>query len=298
MTGAAGFVGAAVVRQALAEGWQVTGVTRRTLSSRLEGLEHPAFAVEVVDLRDRDAVSALLGRTRPEVVAHIAWAGVENKSRFDRDQITQNIDATLSLLDAAAAVGARKFIGFGSQGEYGPIGGRISENDLPAPTTMYGAAKLATYHLTRQVAAQVGMEFAWMRLFSTYGPGDNPGWLIPMMIQTMLRGQTADLTEGTQKWDYLYVDDVASAVTAVAATPTATGLFNLGSGEPVQIRGLVEMIRDIIDPGLTLNFGAVPFRPDQVMHMEADNLRLRTATGWTPKVGLEQGLRQTIAAAR
>ncbi len=171
----------------------------------------------------------------------------------------------------------------------------MREDSLPEPTTLYGASKVATLFVTRQLAAQAKVRHAWLRLFSVYGPGDNDVWLIPMLIGEMLAGRRPRTTLGTQYWDWLHVDDVARAILAVAVTPSAAGVFNLGSGRAVQVRSVVERIRDLAAPGMELVFGEIPFRPDQVMHMQADISRLTGATGWTPKVGIEEGLAATVA---
>jgi UDP-glucose 4-epimerase len=99
---------------------------------------------------------------------------------------------------------------------------------------------------------------------------------------------------GEQRWDYLYVEDAAKALARIAAIG-ATGSLNLASGETVVIRKLVEHIRALVDPHLPLGFGDDSYRPDQVMYLEADFSRLRSATGWEPLVPLEEGLRRTVA---
>ena len=78
----------------------------------------------------------------------------------------------------------------------------------------------------------------------------------------------------------------------------ATGVFNLSSGHPVAVRTIVEMLRDLAAPGLALQFGQIPFGPDQIMHLDGDNRRLRSATGWAPRVPLGEGLRQVIEELR
>jgi nucleoside-diphosphate-sugar epimerase len=100
---------------------------------------------------------------------------------------------------------------------------------------------------------------------------------------------------GTQEWDWLHVDDVARAIVAVAEAPTAVGVFNLGSGCAVPVRRAIERIRDLAAPGMELTFGEIPFRPDQVMHMQADISRLKAATGWAPSIPLDEGLAATVA---
>jgi hypothetical protein len=89
----------------------------------------------------------------------------------------------------------------------------------------------------------------------------NDGWLIPMLISEMLAGRRPLTTLGTQRWDWRHVDDVARAILAVAATPAAAGVFNLGSGCAVAVKSVVELIRDLAAPGMQLVHGEIPFRP-------------------------------------
>jgi UDP-glucose 4-epimerase len=293
LTGASGFVGAETLRVALADGHEVIAPVRPTSAApRLDAFDG-RFVRLAIDIGDRAAVEQAFGEHKPDVVIHSAWTGVGNALRFDAQQITANIDTACVLADAAGAAGVGAFIGVGSQGEYG-AGSTMREDSLPQPTTLYGAAKVAALFLTRQIAAQHGMRHAWLRLFSTYGPGDNDGWLIPMLVQEMLAGRRPKTTLGTQYWDWLYIEDVARGLLAAATSATAQGVFNLGSGHAVQVRSAVETIRDLAAPDMELVFGEIPFRPDQVMHMQADNSALRSATGWEPKVDIATGLARTV----
>ena len=293
VTGAGGFVGAAVVRKAVRNGHEVFGTVRPGSSDgRLVDIA-PHFRLVPVDLRDRVEVTARMRELRPDTVVHVAWSGVSNRDRLDRLQITDNIETSCHLLDASVETGVSKFVGLGSQGEYGPYQRKITEQDLPKPTTLYGASKLAVYYLTRQLAAQAGISYAWMRLFSAYGPRDNPVWLIPSLIQEMLAGRRPKTTLGEQSWDYLFIDDIASAILAVSTSKTAEGAFNLGSGQSIRVKSVVEKIRDLIAPQMELVFGEIPYRADQVWHMEADITRL-TDVGWAPKTDIDVGLAATV----
>ncbi|MDE2596947.1 MAG: NAD(P)-dependent oxidoreductase [Sphingomonadales bacterium] len=296
VTGAGGFVGAATVRAALAAGHRVMALVRKPGAARLAGLSGD-LSVNAADLADTAAISALLADLRPEIVIHSAWEGVSGGKRAGDVQF-DNIRTTLSLVDAAIASGLQKFVGIGSQAEYGRFDRRISEDDLPQPTMLYGAAKFAALHLTRQRTREAGVDFAWLRLFAAYGPGDNPNWLIPSVTASLVRGVAPKCSAGTQKWDYLHIDDAAAGILAAAVTPSATGVFNLASGEPVQVRGIVEHLRDLAAPGLPLSFGDIAFGPDQIMHLEGDNSRLRAMTGWSPQIALMDGLAAMVAAAR
>jgi len=147
---------------------------------------------------------------------------------------------------------------------------------------------------TRAMSAVMDMRWVWLRVFSLYGPADEPSWMLPSLIQQLLKREVPALTAGTQMWDYLYVEEAAEAVARVMETPSAQGLFNLGSGQARPLKQIVKAVRDVIDPSLSLGFGEVPFRSDQVMHLEADISRLQNAVAWSPRTELTAGLRETI----
>jgi nucleoside-diphosphate-sugar epimerase len=113
------------------------------------------------------------------------------------------------------------------------------------------------------------------------------------MTLRLLAGEKPALTKGEQMWDYIYVDDAAAAVMSLIDS-NAVGVFNLGSGQAHPLRAIVTMIRDLINPVLPLGIGEIPYRPDQVMHLEADITALTRATAWRPKMSLAQGLQLTV----
>lgn len=295
ITGGAGFLGSHVIRLLAKRNATIGALVRPSTDLwRLRPL--PAHVLPLAaDLRDPEALRRLLLDFRPEVVIHLAWSGVGNRFRNDLSQISDNLPPTLDLIRLAAEAGCQTWIGAGSQAEYGPLNRKTTEEDLPRPTTLYGAAKLATSVLAGQLCAALGLRFAWLRVFSTYGPMEDENWMIPQLIRQLLRGEKPALTPGGQNWDYLFGPDAAEAVCRVAEEPGARGLFNLGSGQARTLKTIVEAVRDQINPALPLGFGEVPYRPDQVMHLEADVSRLRAATGWSPATSLEEGLRQTVA---
>ena len=163
------------------------------------------------------------------------------------------------------------------------------------PVTIYGAVKLCVYILAKKLCEAWNIDLVWFRLLASYGPMDDADHLIPFVILSLLRGEKPALTLGEQQWDYLYVTDVAEAIWKAIVTPKAQGIFNLGSGEAYTVRNIVENIRDLIDPNLPIGFGEVPYRPDQIMHLQADTSRLKKATGWSPQVHLDEGLARTVA---
>jgi nucleoside-diphosphate-sugar epimerase len=286
VTGAGGFVGAAVVGEALTQGFDVVALVRSPAPHRLAGL---VVDIRACDLSKSDGIAAILDETRPNVVIHSAWEGVGGPNRASDVQF-DNIRTSVALADAAIVAGVEKFVGIGSQAEYGRYDRRITEDDLPNPSILYGAAKLAAMHLIRQRMETAGREFAWMRLFSTYGPGDNANWLIPSVLTQLSSGISPKLTAGTQTWDYLHISDVARGILAAANTKGATGVFNLASGVSTPVRAIVEYLRNLVCPKLDLRFGEVPFATNQIMHLEGDISRLTSKTGWQPNIDIWDGL--------
>lgn len=293
VTGGTGFIGSALVAEAISAGHELALLTRNPDAWRLRPWAGRFRHVEG-DLSDMQPVTAALEEFRPEAVVHLAWAGVGGNDRNDPVQI-RNIGWSADLLVAAQQAGARHFLSTGSQAEYGPKSGIVSPNDQTAPTTLYGESKLATCRILTRLASLRQIRFSWLRVFSTYGATDHPYWMIPGLIRDLLRGERPALTEGRQKWDYLHVSDAARALLLVATSETAGGVYNLGSGSAPPLRDTVSLIRDSIDPNLPLGFGDVPYRPDQVMHLEADIDRLRAELGWSPRVTLAEGLADTVA---
>lgn len=293
VTGACGFVGSAVVRELIRTGRSVAIVLRASSDTRrLAGLMDRLTLVRA-DLADIGAIEPPLRDFAPQALLHLAWDGVKGADRNSPIQ-AGNIATSVGLYQLAARLDCQFFLGLGSQAEYGPAAGKLDERAPTRPTTVYGAAKLATCLVLERMAAAEGRKFAWLRLFSSYGCDDDPSWLIPYMANALLRGERPSVTAAEQLWDYIHVDDAARAVVSVMDAG-ATGVFNLGSGHAAPLRAVMETLRDLIDPALPIGFGEQPYRPDQVMHLEADIGALQARAGWQPRVSLEEGLRQIVA---
>jgi nucleoside-diphosphate-sugar epimerase len=298
VTGASGFVGAHVVGLLVDRGVSVAALLRSGRAAwrlaALDGRYHPIHG----DLADVAAWAPALAAFRPDVVLHLAWAGVAGAHRNDPAQLGANVTGTVALVDAAADAGAGALVGRGSQAEYGPLEGPADEEHPTRPTTLYGVAKLAAGLASGVRARERGLRHAWLRLFSVYGPLDDGPWLIPSLVRALLAGGAPPLTAGTQRWDYLYVTDVADALVAAAERADVRGIYSLGSGEPRTVRSIAEAVRDHVDPTIPLAFGAVPMRPDQVVHLEADARRLRRDAAWAPRIAFADGLARTVEWAR
>jgi nucleoside-diphosphate-sugar epimerase len=265
---------------------------------------HPRIAhlmsrVEAIpgDLARCETLAASLRRFAPEAVVHMAWAASAANNRDSTDQ-ADHVTHTANIIMLARDAGASHFIGMGSQAEYGMAADRNRTQDPGKPTSLYGTAKLCAGLLAERLCGVLGLRFAWLRLFSTYGPGEDLTWLIPSMCAKLLARERPAVTLGDQICDYLFIDDVAEAVHSVTVHARAEGFFDLGSGRGRTVREIIERVRDLIDPALPIGFGEIPYATNQVMRMEANVERLEQMTEWHPRIDLGTGLQRTVEWCR
>ena len=294
ITGATGFVGSWLLQQLLLDRRHEIAILVRDIN-KINRIAGDAHKIKIIsgNINNFEYIEYELQEFQPHAIIHLAWEGVLSEERNNKSQ-WRNVQRSLELVEIAKRVGAKYWIGLGSQAEYGPSQNNIDESAPTNPTTLYGESKLATCNLTKSLCNEIGIRHAWIRLFSSYGPNDNPNWLIPYLINCFLIGNKPSLTSAAQFWDYIYIEDVATAIISILETDTAHGIFNLGSGNAQPLKKIIEIIRDSIDPQLPIGFGELPYRPDQVMYLQANIERLTLATGWKPRYDLTSGLKKTI----
>ncbi len=294
ITGPTGAVGQALIRKCLEEQVEVTAVCRPD-SPRAGSLPESAL-LELVscDLGNLAALPRILEGRSFDVFYHLAWAGTFGDSRQELKSQWQNIGWTLDAADAAHALGCRRFIGAGSQAEYGRNGGPLKAETPAFPENGYGAAKLCAGQMSRLRCEQLGMDHIWTRILSVYGPYDGKDTLIMYAIRTLLKGEIPALSAGEQIWDYLYSGDAGEALFLLGEKGRAGKTYPLGSGEGRPLKEYILELRDQIDPQAELDFGKIPYGPKQVMHLCADLSELTEDTGFSCRVPFREGIARTI----
>lgn len=294
VTGASGHLGSFLARLLLAEGHTVAVLVRPQSDLWRISDILPQLHLLRADLADISGVESDLKNLSSEMVFHLAWQGVQSELRDDLVQLQSNLLGSYRLLHAVIDSGCKVLIGLGSQSEYGITNGLTREDSPTRPESLYGISKLCLGLFGQRLCFTAGVRFIWFRLFASYGPKDNEQHLIPSVILKLLAGVPPALTGGEQRWDYVFVQDAVQAIYHGAASE-ARGTFNLGSGRAQSVRSIVESIRDLINPNLSLGFGKLAYPPDQPMHLQADIRRLHQATGWLPTTSLDDGLAQTVS---
>jgi UDP-glucose 4-epimerase len=292
ITGATGFIGSSVLEEFLKVGAKVIVLLRDESDCHRISSKSGYDSLTYKSLDDKTVVAALK-LFEPNIFIHCAWHGVGGDTRNEGFQILDNMPLTLDSVSLANLVGCKHWIGLGSQAEYGNQNKVLNEKVPLLPTTVYGKAKLSAGIAALALCEAFKITGTWMRVFSTYGPGDAPYWFIPYILQEFIGKKVPKLTACEQMWDYLHVSDAARAVVAVAINSSG-GVYNLGSGAALPLKYYVETIRKEMGCNLLPEYGAIPYRQDQVMHLQADISKLKEEAGWRPLVSFEQGIKGVI----
>lgn len=297
ITGPTGAIGIALIQMLMEHDVEVTAVCHCG-SSRISRIP-VSDKVRIVEC-DLDQIRILpeILEHDYEVCYHFAWACTIGDSRNNIDAQLKNIQYTIDVVEVVKALGCRRFIGAGSQAEYGRYEG-VLNNETPAfPENGYGIAKLCAGQLSRIRCEQLGVDHIWTRILSVYGPCDGENTLVMSMIAQLLKGERPLCTKGEQIWDYIYSKDAANAFYLLANQGKSGKIYCIGSGKGVPLAEYIKAIRDYVDPAQEIGFGEVPYGEKQVMYLCADTDDLMKDTGFHPSYSFEQGIKETIAWVR
>ena len=291
VTGGTGAVGSAVVRRALDKGMEVLCIVHKG-SSRLGNLPGAAgLKVLECDLSDYRTLTI---KDRYDAFIHLSWEKTFGDSRDDAEAQSRNIQYTLDAVHLAERCGCSVFVGAGSQAEYGVKQVDLTP-DLPVnPESGYGIAKYAAGKLSAMLCGRLGIRHCWVRILSVFGPNDGDHSLISCLIREFKTGNSPQLTRCEQIWDYLYADDAADAMLAVAENGKDGKVYPLGFGKGRKLSEYVEEVKNAIDPSLSPRYGEKAYYPHQPMYLVADIRELTEDTGWSPKTSFAEGIRHLI----
>lgn len=293
ITGPTGSIGTALAELLTARGCEVYTICRPGSENICLLKEHSCLHILEKDISClEDLPEDLEGGF--DAFFHLAWSGTFGEARNAPDLQMKNIQYTLEAVKVAKDLGCKVFVGAGSQAEFGHYDQPAGEKTPPRPFTLYGAAKLAAGHMSSVYGKSLGIRHSWVRIFSVFGPGDDPGTLASTLIREFQKGSSPSLTKGEQIWDFLYSYDAAEALIAVAEKGQDGAFYSLGSGEQKPLRDYVLEMRDLIDPRVEIGFGEKPYGENQVMFLSADSTRLKKDTGFTPRYTFAEGIQDLL----
>ena len=315
VTGGAGFIGSAVVRQAIRDGHGVVNLDALTYAACLDNVasvsDAPGYAFEHVDIRDRGALDRVLAVHKPDAIMHLAAEShVDRSIDGPGDFIETNITGTYHLLEAARAYWTAqgrpegfRFHHISTDEVFGSLGptGQFTEETPYDPRSPYSASKAASDHLVRAWHETYGLPVVMTNCSNNYGPFHFPEKLIPVIILKALAGQPLPIYgDGSNVRDWLYVEDHADALLTVVQNGAVGRSYNIGGENERSNLELVQTLCGILDelrPGGNPYADQITFvtdRPGHDARYAIDPTRIATELGWRPSVTVEQGLRKTV----
>ncbi|WP_299917226.1 NAD(P)-dependent oxidoreductase [uncultured Roseobacter sp.] len=302
ITGATGFIGSHLARACLARGDDVTVMARP--SSSLERLESLAGRLDVrrLDLADAPAVTACLNASRPEIIFH-AGARTRYAAPADLTDMAESVDDNLtplfSLLFAAANASEppRVLVRTGTIAEYGDTELPYTETQCAFPRNAYGASLLAGTQFMSMARSRLPFDAVTARLALTYGPGQSRDFLIPHLVDQLLKNETVTIARPDDRRDLIYVEDVVAALLQIADRPGAVGpVVNVCSSEAPRMSEVALMLlratkaaRDLVE---------ISHQTSQPVELVCDGGHMAETLGWSAGVPLFDGLERTVQWAK
>ncbi|MDF1815779.1 MAG: dTDP-glucose 4,6-dehydratase [Verrucomicrobiales bacterium] len=321
ITGAAGFIGSALVRDLLSQGDTVIALDKLTYAGNLASLQevaaHENFHFEQGDICDREKVSEILEEATPDGIMHLAAEShVDRSIDGPGEFIRTNIDGTYQLLEASRTFIAKRpkrnfrFHHVSTDEVYGDLRGTedlFTEETPYDPSSPYSASKAASDHLVRAWGRTFGLDFVLSNCSNNYGPRHFPEKLVPHMILNALRGKPLPVYgDGNQIRDWLYVEDHARALVKVFKEGEKGETYNIGGHNEKKnlevVQTICELLRELVpdsefQPPTSDFLSLIEFvrdRPGHDVRYAIDASKIERELGWHPAETFETGLRKTV----
>ena len=318
VTGGAGFIGSAVVRTAIGQGYCVINVDALTYAANTENLSSVAgqenYAFEQIDIRDRGQLAHVFGKYQPDAVMHLAAEShVDRSIDGPSDFIETNIVGTFNLLDVSRSYweerrkpASFRFHHVSTDEVYGSLPADPSvlftETTAYNPRSPYSASKASSDHLVRAWFETYGLPIVITNCSNNYGPYQFPEKLIPVIVLNALAEKPLPIYgDGSNIRDWLFVDDHADALLQVLQKGEVGRTYNIGGNSELTNLNLVKALCMILDRLSPRDSGLyqeliefVTDRPGHDARYAIDASRIKDELGWEPSVTVEQGLEQTV----
>lgn len=295
ITGISGFVGAGVARYFLEHGFIVHGLVRSTANMwRLEDIAEK-ITLHQGDLLDKKSVLRILQKAKPDIVLHLAVYGAYPSQKDAELILSTSIISTMHLLTSAKEVGVEMFVNTGTSSEYGTKDHPMKEDERIDPNSYYAVGKAAQTLLCQHFAKAEGLPVVTLRLFSVYGPHEEPGRLIPTVIMNALTGKDIQLADPNIARDFIYIEDVAEGYRLASEKPELSGhIINLGTGKQYTLKALADTTLQLTASTSKITVGEYEKRSFDTNTWVADTAKLSSLLGFQPHYNLTEGMTKSI----
>jgi nucleoside-diphosphate-sugar epimerase len=290
--GGNGFIGRHVVEHAIGLDWHVSSLNL----SIPQGLKNDSKVNYIAsDVTSKSKLMKAMAGTSYDYVVNCS--GYIDHSLFSnggRKVFDAHFLGVMNLVEALNNNQLKAFVNIGSSDEYGNIFAPQSETQREAPISPYSMGKVAATHFLQMLHRTEDFPAITLRLFLTYGPGQDQHRFFPQIIKGCLEGRSFPTSAGEQLRDFCYIQDTVNAIFSSFSSHSALGeVINIASGQPVSVRHMIETVVELIGDGKP-EFGEIAYRRGENMELYADVSKARKLLGWKPKISLEDGLSKTI----
>ena len=289
--GGTGFIGHHLLKSVQQKGWQMTSVSLNppTEERFVDCVRYLRF-----DMTDQTLVKKNLSDDFDYVVNLGGYINHQLFLNGGRSLIETHFTALQNLLEVIPRGKLKRFVQIGSSDEYGNASAPQHETLREQPISPYSLAKVASTHFLQMLHLTENFPAVTLRLFLTYGPGQDTGRFLPQIIRGCLDDATFPTSAGEQLRDFCYVDDTVRAILQTLVVPEAVGnVINIASGEPVSIREMIEKICSLTGSGKPL-YGEINYRPGENMTLYANISKAKRILNWESTTKLDEGLKKTI----
>ena len=316
VTGGAGFIGSAFIREAISRGLHVLNVDALTYASSLENLSsiesHPAYSFKKIDITDRASIDAAINDYEPDAIVHLAAEShVDRSIEGPLSFIQTNIIGTYNLLESSRAYWQKnnylsqfKFLHVSTDEVFGSLGdqGLFNEDSAYLPNSPYSASKASSDHLVRAWGETYGLPVLITNCSNNYGPFQFPEKLIPVTIMSAIAGNEIPIYgSGNNIRDWLYVNDHVDALLSVLSKGQTGRTYNIGGNTELTNLELVQKICSLLDihkpanKPYVMQIAFVEDRPGHDQRYAIDASRIKKELGWKAMTSIESGLEKTIS---
>lgn len=294
ITGASGFVGANLARKMIQEGHRVYLLLRPGFASwRIEEIKKEVN-IGLVDLTDEKRLTSIVKQIKPDWVFHLATHGAYSYQTDIEQMIATNIRGTVNLLQASFKAGVKALVNISSSSEYGYNSYRPSEREPVTPNSEYAATKAAGTLWCGYFGEKYHMYVPTLRLYSVYGPFEQPGRLMPTLLRHIHEGKLPPLVNPNVARDFIYVDDVITAMLRVVKKRNQKWgpIYNVGSSKQTRLKQLVKLVRKMWRIKAKPEWSTMKDRQWDTTRWRANINKIESDYNWKPDYNLEQGLKK------
>ncbi|MCM1118676.1 MAG: NAD(P)-dependent oxidoreductase [bacterium] len=296
ITGATSMIGLSLCERLSKGNNQIIAVVRKNSLKANKLPQTDNMKIVKCDMKDYSLLSEMNIEKLDSAVL-LAWNGTRGSERNNVDLQRSNYEASMTVLQQLVQMKCKSIITAGSQAEYGPWHSpeKLKETAKATPNTEYGKSKLKFYEDAKEICNANGVRLTEPRFFSLYGPNDFEGTMVISILKKMLAGESCDLTQCVQLWDFLYIDDAIEGLIKLIETQEAFGIYNFGYGEKesVSLKKYIQKMYQITNSTSVLNYGTIPYPESGIVNANPCVDKLKSL-GWEPRVSFEEGIQEII----